>query len=37
MFPFSRQTASNDWHNKLYNYDGTFQQLCPIVQVYSLK
>ena len=32
-----RQTASNDWHNKLYHYDGTFSQLFPIVLVYSLK
>ena len=37
MFPFSRQTASDDWHNKLYHYDGTFSQLLPIVLVYSLK
>ena len=32
-----RQTASNNWHNKLYHYDGTFSQLFPIVLVYSLK
>ena len=32
-----RQTASNDWHNKLYHYDGIFSQLFPIVLVYSLK
>ena len=32
-----RQTTSNDWHNKLYHYDGTFSQLFPIVLVYSLK
>ena len=32
-----RQTVSNDWHNKLYHYDGTFSQLFPIVLVYSLK
>ena len=27
MFPFLRQIASSDWHNKLYHYDGTFSQL----------
>ena len=37
MLPFLRQTASNDWHNKLYHYDGTFSQVFSIVLVYSLK
>ena len=32
-----RQTENNDYHNKLYHYDGTFSQLFPIVLVYSLK
>ena len=32
-----RQTASNDWHNKLYHYDGTFSELFSIVLLYSLN
>ena len=32
-----RPTASNDWHNKLYHYDGTLPKLFPIVLIYSLK
>ena len=32
-----RQTTSNDFHNKLYHYDGIFSQLFPIVLVCSLK
>ena len=37
MFPFPRQTANNDWQNKLNHYDKNFSQLFQIVPVYPLK
>ena len=31
-----KQTTSNDWHNKLYHYDGTLSQLFPILSKMAL-